>query len=515
MKLTKEEYDNFVLQKVRLKNIFDVLVLLYSYIDGRNKKKYRSEYFKFLQMHSKYWKKLELLNNEFLGEMISFTTFLDRIWELFTQDNVRYYAFKMLFSYEHYISEGYKVLKPEICRSLHQKMSLLGPVNTFQEKYSFYLMPCQHFFRDYNSSRPKDSQIRFLDQSEFFRIDERIKSYKIIDTNRLGDKVEVIGYNQSKFALPQKLEIAIVPMSPCKWFEEIYLPKKEEAHGIDSKIEKNSDVIDIVITDNEKNLDIINNAYTRILERCIKENVQIVVFPEFARNRNTLSVVKEFLSQSMGTSENSLELVFLGSYSNNARNEAILLNGSGTELLKVSKKFAYKKRKDGILYREQLIDFNEKITLIDIPKMGRIQYSICKDGLNAAAQNTLWSAFEISFSVISAFSESLSHFKELGSSFSTQYGGIQIVANSCASRMSKVKAGDEQKLELGNVIIPCSQGIDMSVSKKIINYETNKYCWNECSKQAGVGSCIRIMNIFPNEESENEELCISQKNIIL
>lgn len=515
MKLTKEEYDNFVLQKERLKNIFDVLVLLYSYIDGRNKKKYRSEYFKFLPRHSKYWKKLELLNNEFLEEMISFTTFLDRFWELITQDNVRYYAFKMLFSYEHYISEGYKILRPEICRSLHQKMSLLGPVNTIQEKYLFYLMPRQHFFRDYNNSRPKGSRIRFLDQSEFFRIDERIKSYKIIDKNRLDDRVEVIGYSQTKYALPQKLEIAIVPMSPCKWFEEIHRSKKEEIHSFDSEMEKNSDVIDIVIAENEENIDIINNAYTRILERCIEENVQIVVFPEFARNRNTLSVVKNFLSQRMGIGENSLELVFLGSFSNNARNEAILLNGSGTELLKVSKKFAYKKRKDGVLYREQLIDVNEEITLIDISGMGRIQYSICKDGLNAAVQNTLWSAFEISFSAISAFSESLSHFKELGSSFSTQYGGIQIVANSCAGRMSKVKAGDERRLELGNVIIPCSRGADMSVSKKIINYKTNKYCWSECRKQACVGSCIRIISLYPNEESENNELCMSQKTIIL
>ncbi|MDE7179338.1 MAG: hypothetical protein K2O59_16170 [Lachnospiraceae bacterium] len=515
MKLTDKEYNNLLWQKNRLKNIYDVLVLLFSYIDGKSKKKYRAKYIKFLHMHPGYWEKLELLNNEFLEEMISFPVFIDKFWELLTQENIRYYAFKMLFSYEHYFNEDYKVLKPEIQKSLHCKMSLFGPMNTVQDKYLLYRMPYGHFFKDYNRSRPEKSQIRFMDQNEFDRIDDRIKSYKIIDTNKFSDRVEVVGYSETRYTLPQKLKIALIPVSPCKWFKEIPLSNEDEKYLGINEDEKIGNVVDIVIADDEKYTDSINNAYIHILERCIEENIQIVVFPELAGNRNTLDVVSGFLAQHMANAENSLELIFLGSCSNNVRNEGILLNGSGTELLKVTKKHAYKKVKEGVLYREKLIDFDAEITLIDIPGLGRMQYLICKDGLNTASQNALWSIFEISFSVISAYSESLSHFKNLGSCFSTQYGGIQIVSNACESRMGKYKIEDHPKLELGNVIIPCACANDMSVDKAIQKYETVDYCWNECRKKAKIGSCIRVVSIFPNEESEIKELRMSLDNIIL
>lgn len=515
MDLTEKEYENFISKKSSMKNVFDVLVLLYSYIDDGKKRKYRSKYFKFLSQNPEYWKDIELLNNELLEEVISFSTFIDRLWKLFSRENVRYYAFKLLFSYEHYMTEGYKILNQPIPQDLHHKISILGPMNTVVEKYSLYIMPHDHFFKDYNSSRPKEAQIRLMEQSEFNRIDERIKSYKIIKTDKLNENVKVIEYNSSRYVLPQKLKIALVPMSSCKWFKEIQIPNENENFAIDNETEETLDIVDVVIADDEKNVDCINNAYIRILEKCMEENIQIVVFPELARNKKTLENIKSFLSQHMILRENSLELIFLGSFSENARNEGILLNGSGTELLRVLKKNAYKKIKNDVLYREQLIDICEEITLIDIPRLGRIQYSICKDGLNTVSQNDLWAIFEISFSVISAYSESLSHFTNLGSSFSTQYGGIQIVANACASRMEKVEVNDKQVLELGNVIIPCARGNDMSVDKLVQKYETMKYCWDKCKKNVEIGSCIRVINIYPCEVSENDVLNMSLDNIIL
>lgn len=54
MKLTDKEYGKFMEQKEDIKNIFDILVLLYSFIEGKNKRRYRREYFKFLPQSSDY-----------------------------------------------------------------------------------------------------------------------------------------------------------------------------------------------------------------------------------------------------------------------------------------------------------------------------------------------------------------------------------------------------------------------------------------------------------------------------
>lgn len=456
-----------------------------------------------------------MLNHELLEEIISFLDFKNCFLELLSKENIRYYAFKMLYSYEHYIQEGYRILNPQIQKSLQHKMRVLGPMNTKQDKYILYIMPQEHFFKDLNASKPPKSQIRFMDQNEFDRIDERIKSYKIIKTDRIDGSVDVLGYYDIKQDLTQKLRIALIPMAPVKWFKELYNPRENEINLLDDKKENINGIVDIVVADNEEDIDNINNAYINILEKCIQEKIQIVVFPEMARNRKTLLVIKKFLSEHMISGENSLQLIFLGSFWEEDSNNGILLNGSGTELLKIPKKYAYTKIKDGVMYREELINACDEISLIDIPGLGRIQYSICKDGLNAASQNNLWAIFEISFSVISAYSESLSHFTNLGGSFSTQFGGIQILANACSSRMERINAEECPVLEIGNVIMPCACGDDMSVCKAVQKYETMDYCWEECRKNQKIGNCIRVVSIYLDEASENETLIMSLDNIIL
>ena len=116
-----------------------------------------------------------------------------------------------------------------------------------------------------------------------------------------------------------------------------------------------------------------------------------------------------------------------------------------------------------------------------IERLKRIHYLICKDGLDAAWQHTTWGVFETSFLVISSYSESVSHFSELGRSFATQYGGIQILANACAPRARIGNNGES--IEVGNVMIPCACCANMQADIKTERYEIQEYCWQTCFKK--------------------------------
>lgn len=530
MELTEKEYEDFLLQKKLLKNIFDVLVFLYSYIDGKKKSRYRGKYFSFLCKSSEYWKQLELLNNEMLEGVISFDIFLDRFWELLSRENIRYYAFKMLFTYDRYIKENYETLCCEMGKGVQTKISCLGPMNTICDRYFMYIMPKSHFFKDYNDSKPKESRIRFMNQSEFDSVDPKITSYKIIRKDKINGTVKVIGYNEIEYVLQKGVKIAIVPLSPCKWFKDSYLRSCGDG-----------DEGYIIVKDDEDKTDRVNRAYKNILQKCIEEEVGIVIFPELARNKKTLEIVKKFLAQRTLEGEKLPELIFLGTLWDNYMNEGILLNGAGTELLRTYKKHAYKTVKEDVDYWEQLMNVPDEITLLDVPGLGRIQYSICKDGLDVASQTAFWSIFEISLSVISAYSGSLRHFADIGSIFAKEYGGIQIVANACAIRMEekekrekeerekekKEKEAENEKIEkegaeeekiinLGNVIIPCAKDKDMGAYCIIREYKTKKYCWKECKKNEEIGRCIQMVSIFENQAGEKTEpIDIELETIIL
>lgn len=191
--------------------------------------------------------------------------------------------------------------------------------------------------------------------------------------------------------------------------------------------------------------------------------------------------------------------------------------------------------------------------LIDIPKLGRIQYLICKDGLNDGMQRLLWGMFEIAISFISSYSQSVSHFGKIGESFSEEYAGIQVLANACASRIGldeekeikgtgerasedtkartekagaevatsenmevrtaeemetggvvaedaevsaseevRTEASERQRDEIGHIIVPYGGCNKMGVSQKEI-YAMVDHCEEKCD----FCGCIRVFNINP------------------
>lgn len=495
MEMTKEEFKVFTSHKEGIKNIYDLLVLLFSIINGMYKKSYKVSYNSFLHKSSERWERLELLNDEFIKEILSFDTYLNKFFELLHPENVRYYAFKMLFLFDHYFREQdkYNILEREmheIQENLQNGCLLLGPLNTDRSEYCLYLMPNEHYVKDYNNNQEKKKRIRFIEQSDFGRIDSKITTYKIIRSNKFADSIEIRSYDKINFSSLKEIRIAVIPVSPKPWFVTKYF-KQQQVESY------------FIIEDDADKIDEINERYIRLLSKCMEQNVHIVIFPELSRNKKTEDVIREFLIERTLLDNNPLELVFLGSLWENGRNEGLLLSGAGTELLIVQKNNAYDIEIDGVVYKENLTEVMGKNILIDISGLGRIQYLVCKDGLDAATQSAMWTDFEIAFSIISAYSESISHFDELGKTFAELYGGIQVLSNACEPRMRIAKERGNDLVELGNIIYPCGSCTDNRPSHWRGGYETNRYCWEECNKNNGISSCIRVFTL--NREQRKDE----------
>lgn len=487
--VTREELELFHKELEKQRNIYDLLVLFYLQIEGPDKPRYIEEYYKNqANLKPGYWGDLPLATNEMLSGCITFGGYRKLLQNFIQRENLRNVAIRLLFDFDEYLKErdAYPALSLTT-EDFIGKLYILGPLNSVEPEYCFYLMPSDHYFKKYNET--EGEKIRFLNQSEFSAIDERIKRYKIMKKDRLDKAVTIKYYPgapniQSSYP---ELKVGIVPVSKNLWCKPVYYE-----YG-----EKNYFELEEMEECNEE----INKQYLEILKKCINEDIQIVVFPELAVNSQTISIIRDFLIKSSYDRSNSLELVFLGSLWDRGINEGILMSGTGTVLLRSQKMNAFYLKKNGKIYWENLKQEAQNVELIDIPKIGRMQYLVCKDGLNDSWQHRMWDFFEIAFSVISSYSTSISYFEQLGDSFSRQYAGVQVLSNACAPRI-KSKAREMESTtnllkqpfdEIGFLTVPCCKNTKKEAACQKLFYKTMEHCM-ECS----FGGCIRVFKLNPS-----------------
>lgn len=484
--LTDSEWKEFYNGLDELENIYDLLVLLYLQIDGKNKPCYIKEYYKSLErIPEGYWGDLPLIINELLMGGISFEFFIKEFRKCVNMENLRNVAIRMLFSFDRYFQDRQKYSGLELSsESCLGKVYNFGPFNKAKSEYNLYLMPDYHYFKDFNKKNQKG--IRFLPQSQFNAIDKNITHYKIIKKDRLNQQIKIKYYDKTfeKMNKCSELKIGIVPVSKILWSKVLY---QELGNG-----ERNYFQLENV-KKHSKNM---NEAYIRILKRCIEEKIQIVIIPELARNEETEKTIKEFLSQETLRNPNSLKLVFMGSLWKNGTNEGILFSGTGIILMKSRKIEPFSLKHQNKLYWEDLREEEQEIQLLDMPGLGRIQYLVCKDALHDGLQHDMWGLFEIALSFVSSYSNSISYFKQLGSSFASQYAGIYVLSNACAARIGIKHANREKELgipqtEIGHITAPCSKDDKGTATSKEAAYCEMEHCWLGCR----FGGCIRVFKI--------------------
>lgn len=487
--VSEMKWKQFCCELTELENIYDLLVSLYLQIEGKNKQKYVKHYYETLAENPvDYWGDLSLIIDELLRGYISFSSFIEEFKKCVNENNLHNVAIRILFEFDRYFANRKKYPALELkCNNFCGRVYEFGPLNKVKSEYGLYLMPDDHYFKDFN----KDNElgIRFLDQSQFSMIERNIRHYKIIKQSSLGKRVKIKYYAEVFGLLDNypELRIGIVPVSKTLWCKMVC---KEYGQG-----ERNY----FRLEDIEEQSALINEFYIKILRKCMEENIQIVVFPELARNRETEKQIKDFLIKEKLKNPNSLALVFMGSLWENGKNEGILLSGTGTILLRSQKMEPFSLRYGNKTYWEDLEDEVQEIQLLDIPKIGRIQYLICKDGLNDGLLHNMWGLFEIAMSFISSYSNSISHFEEVGSGFSAQYAGIQVLSNACAARMGVKRTVTMPQEQVGHVIFPCARERTGTPSSQKESYETMSHCEEGCC----FGGCIRVFRINPNLISED------------
>lgn len=512
--MTAEEWDVFCHKLGRQENIYDLLVLLYLQVEGLHKPQYFKEYYERQNtVEEGYWGDLRLINNELLTNRISFAYYLERFKECINREKLRNVAVRMLIEFDTYFREREKYPALELEQiNFTGNVYHLGPLNNTETGYGLYLMPDCHYFTAVN--REKELGIRYMDKSGFTKIDERIIHYKIVKEDRLDKRVRIKYYGGTGGIVKTypELRIGIVPVAKELWCKEVDI------------VYEKSDKYYFRLEDVEESSGERNEAYVRVLQKCMENRIQIVVFPELARNKETLKHIQRFLGRRTLENANPLELIFMGSLWEDGKNEGVLLSGTGAILMKSKKMNQFFLKRDGKKYWEDLKEEAQEMELLDVPGIGRIQYLVCKDGLDDGLQHTLWGLFEIAVSFISSYSESVSHFGKLGASFGAEYGGIQVLANACAPRIGIWQgekeegkrrnvneaddAGEEDAAEkggtqetagtvgpqgeIGHIILPCKGCDNTGASRKEI-YACLPHCVEKCS----FCGCIRVFQVNP------------------
>lgn len=339
-----DEWNAFCHKLECQENIYDLLVLLYSQIEGQNKPQYFREYYeKQNEVAEGYWSDLSLITNEFLRNKISFQYYVDKFKDCVNEDNMRNVAIRMLIDFDIFLAERKRYPALELERaSFSGNVYSFGPFNKTDSEYGLYLMPNYHYFNNINAK--SQSNIRFMDKSGFTRIDNRIKHYKIIKKSELGKRIEIKYYDGIKSIKETypKLKIAIVPVAKKLWCKVVY------------KEYEKSDMRYFSLEDMAEYSEERNEAYIKVLQKCMDSNIQIVIFPELARNKATLEEIRKFLSWKALEQPNSLELIFMGSLWEDGKNEGILISGTGTILMRSQKINKFSLKKKGKEYWEDL-----------------------------------------------------------------------------------------------------------------------------------------------------------------
>lgn len=494
--MLKEQGNDFKEDFLGAENIYDILVILYSYIDNINAPSYVQNYYEKLdEGEVNEWKSVNTLLDAFLGCDIDFSCFLNELVLLVKDNNYTSYAVHILkyfdqifFEKEEYQSLGFNN------RADFKNKSILGPLNTNQEKYRLYFMPKSSMLDE--SIALKECKCRFINRKDGSNIFSEISSYKII--NRTGNKavVKITEYNENIFLKDGDKEknyrIAIVPVSNKEWFEVRY-------------ISNNSDKNYFEIINKENLMEEINNKYITLLNKLMNDKVEIVIFPELAMNSKTEQVISKYLTEtSLLNPNHTLKLIFMGSLWEDGRNQCVLFSGKGSVLIRNDKKSPFSLYKDGKRYDEKLRSRPAEYEVLDVQHLGRILYLICKDGLEDLDQIEFWNEYGINFEVISSYSKSVSYFEEQMKEFAEKYKGIGILSNCCSLRS---EVGTDN-ISVGFIETPAMRKKEPFRTEGVSDkYFIEKSCKEKCS----FCDCIHIFDIKPDILEENDllsKICI-------
>lgn len=312
----------------------------------------------------------------------------------------------------------------------HKTVIQRGPLYGNKE-YMFYYKPCDSFFGEKIESA-KIRQRRQTSEYDSISINNNFKNYEVIKRTHLHDYLPKVNKYICNLVFKDKIKIGFSSFSINKWFD----------------VEKNS--IDKTFSIVYNNMEEYNNQLKNILFEFDKQKADIVIFPELARDPKIEQNICEFICKS---NFQHIKLFFLGSTWNNNTNEALLITGQGTELIREQKQIPYRfyDKCDNSSYIESINnkENNKIIHLVDLEGIGRIAYLICAD-YNDDSINAICSILHTNFVFVSSFSNSTDMMMKTAKSNAERKAISTILCNSCAA----VVDNEENDACLNFVVVP-------------------------------------------------------------
>lgn len=470
------------------KNIYDVLVILYGLIDNEYCPKYMQDYFE--GGNAEDWTEVNGLLDELLLCEINFRVFLEELTRTLEKSNYLLSAVHILKFFDNIFQEKEEYPYLEFGNKANIKyVYQLGPLNNDQKEYCLYLAAGESLTD--KSEALQKSKCRTISRKDSSDIFGYISSYRIVRIIP-GRKqiIKVKEYGQDIFCrkpgADNVLRVAIIPLSKEEWF---YTEYQENPTG------KNY----FEIKDTKRSNKAINEDYRKLFDKLIEQKVEIVIFPELAMNDKTESEICSYLiEKSLSIRDYSLKLVFMGSLWKNGSNSCVLLSGNGSVLCRNSKKNPFSVKYQGKEYFEKLSKRPTEYEILDVRRLGRVLYIVCKDGLNDIDQVSFWNEYGVNFEVISSFSPSIAFFEQQMKDMISKYLGIAIVANCCSPRVSNEAEGTV----IGFINTPYMR----KKSPILVEGLSSEYFMDPaCSEKCIFCGCMHIFDIRPDVLQGDEE----------
>lgn len=484
--------DEVKLKVLELGTIYDLLVVLYEWIDDKNCPSYIHSYYD--SMNTKegtiYIDVNNLLNSMLRGD-IEFGFFLKEVSKVLSEDNYKLVSVHILLYFDVIFKEkeNYNCLGFRNIVNI-KRICSMGPLNNNQEKYRLFLRPQKSLLDE--SKAMKDMACRYINRKDGSNIFSNIDSYVIIRRDNRLPNVRIKKYGVKVFDdcnnEEKSIKIAILPVCSIEWFKVRYGEAENEKKYFE---------IEDCIEDKKEN----NNRYLKMLDTLAEENVDIVIFPELAMNKDTEKTIKAHLYRK--TIQNEIfpiKLIFLGSLWNEGKNECVVLSSTGTELVRNRKKNPFTICYKDDNYTEKLVSREEDYEILDVDGIGRILYLICKDVFEDIDQVIFWNEYSINFEVVSSYSSSISYFCQQLKNFVEKYEGIGILANSCVPRKKTL----DKVCNVGFLVTP-------SKNKHSVTEGDFSYYWmdKKCNSECTFANCAHIFELeIDSLWVENEKKCL-------
>lgn len=209
------------------------------------------------------------------------------------------------------------------------------------------------------------------------------------------------------------------------------------------------------------------NRYNDILNRCGKEDIDFLIFPEMLMTEKIISIIekqKKLLSP---------QIIINGSIWKDYMNKSIVTDGNGKEIFDYYKKEPFKFYDGNIEYRENLdMTRNNEYAIMEIEGLGRVGICICKDLINEEVK-LFHKYIDTDILIVPAYTKSMD-LQASAEEMSKEYNCIVVVANACSAFGDILKKNEERRI--GFITLPAKQNTDRTNIVK-------KYVQNECIKE--------------------------------